>query len=189
MWKCVESVLAFLKYWVCFSFCGSPSYWVYCLMSAWTLLVKVNFNVTVGANLQAWAYCMLKMSLPWTKQCLWLILWGLVMTVIDHLPAPVHQSPSSQIHTSCHVVFLTVLRILMKCQFYDECHTFWFCGILCRILGDDHSNMADVCTLMNNIGSFTLSKSVPYHGSGDYSQISHSTEVELIPGQSMWYFW
>ena len=135
---------------------------VYCLMSAWTLLLKVNFTITVGANMQAWAYCMLKMSVLWTKQGVWLILGGLVMTVILHLPAAFHQTPSSQIHVSCSAFLLTVLHILMKCPFYDECHTLWFCDILHRILGDDHSNVANVSTLMNNIGFCMLSKSVPW---------------------------
>jgi hypothetical protein len=133
---------------------------VYCLVSALTVLVKVHFNVNVATNLQAWAYCMLQMSVPWTKHCLWFIFGGLVMTVIFHLPAPIHQSWSSQIRASCRAVFLTVLHILMKCPFCDKCHTIWLCGILYRILGDDQSNMASVCTLMNNSGSFMLSKSV-----------------------------
>ena len=83
------------------------------------------------------------------------------MTVIFHLPAPIHQSPSSQIHASCHAVFLTVLHNLTKCPFCGECHTVWLFGILFRILGDDQSNMANVCTFMNNVVSFMLSKSVP----------------------------
>jgi len=78
------------------------------------------------------------------------------MTVIFHILAPIHHLTSSQIHASCYAVFLTVLHI-MKCPFYDECHTVWLCDILYRVLGDDHSNMANVCTLMNNIGFFMLS--------------------------------
>jgi len=39
------------------------------------------------------------------------------MTVISHVPAPVHQSPSSQIHAICHAVFLIVFIILRNACF------------------------------------------------------------------------